>query len=158
MLDITIAILSNVVYYINIRIFKGDKMVRLIILYYLNIKSTHGYEIQKYIQVTGVNQWANVKSGSIYYALSKMEKAGEVKLIKETIHGSRTRKIYEITEKGRAELNKSIRNEMEKLLVPIGTEKYILPMFLDEITMDESNSIIHKHIEKLNEHLEYWKR
>jgi DNA-binding PadR family transcriptional regulator len=132
-------------------------MVRLIILYYLNIKATHGYEIQKYIQVAGFNRWANVKSGSIYYALNKMEKEGEVKLVKETIHGSRTRKIYEITDKGREELNKSIRGEMEKFLVPIGTEKYILPMFVDEITKDESDLIINKHIEKLNEQLKYWK-
>lgn len=132
-------------------------MVKLIILYYLNIKSTHGYEIQKYIQTTGFNQWANVKSGSIYYALSKMEKDGEVKLVKETIHGSRTRKIYDITNKGRVELNKSIKLEMEKFLVPIGTEKYILPMFVDEITKSESDFIINKHLEKLNEQLEYWK-
>ena len=39
-------------------------MVRILILYYLNIKTTHGYEIQKFIQETGLEQWTQIKSGS----------------------------------------------------------------------------------------------
>lgn len=131
-------------------------MVKAIILYYLSIKATHGYEIQKYIQTTGFAVWAKVKSGSIYYALSKMEKNGEVELVKEEAHGSRVRRIYNITDKGRSELEKVINEELSKYLVPIGTEKFVLPMFIDKIDKEKGISIIDKHIKELNETLEYW--
>lgn len=131
-------------------------MVKVIILYYLSIKATHGYEIQKYIQTTGFASWTNVKSGSIYYALNKMEKNGEVELIKEESHGSRVRRIYNITDKGRNELEKVINDELSKYLVPIGTEKFIIPMFMNEIDKENAINIIDNHIKELNKSLEYW--
>jgi DNA-binding PadR family transcriptional regulator len=132
------------------------EMVKAIILYYLSIKATHGYEIQKYIQTTGFSVWAKVKSGSIYYALSKMEKNGEVELVKEETNGSRVRRIYKITEKGRKELEKVLNEELAKYLVPIGTEKFILPMLINKIDKDKGIDIIDKHIKELNKTLEYW--
>lgn len=132
-------------------------MVKAIILYYLSVKATHGYEIQKYIQTTGAVVWAKIKSGSIYYALSKMEKSGEVELVKEEAHGSRVRRIYKITDKGRDELEKVINEELAKYLVPIGTEKFIIPMFLNKTDKKKGFNIIDKHIKELNEALEYWK-
>lgn len=131
-------------------------MVKAIILYYLSIKSTHGYEIQKYIQTTGFSVWAKVKSGSIYYALGKMEKTGEVELIKEEANGSRVRRIYKITDKGRKELEKVINEELAKYLVPIGTEKFVIPMLMNKIDKEKGIDIIDKHIKELNETLEYW--
>ncbi|BCZ48684.1 PadR family transcriptional regulator [Clostridium gelidum] len=131
-------------------------MVKAIILYYLSVKATHGYEIQKYIQTTGFEIWAKVKSGSIYYALSKMEKNGEVELVKEEANGSRVRRIYKITDKGRSELEKVINEELSKYLVPIGTEKFIIPMLMNKIDKEKGITIIDKHIKELNETLEYW--
>lgn len=132
-------------------------MVKAIILYYLSIKATHGYEIQKYIQTTGAGVWAKVKSGSIYYALSKMEKNGEVELVKEEAHGSRIRRIYKITDKGRNELEQSINEELSKYLVPIGTEKFIIPMLMNKIEKEKGFKIIDKHIRELKEAMEYWR-
>lgn len=132
-------------------------MVKVLILEYLKIKPTHGYEIQKYIQAAGFSNWAKIKSGSIYYALSKMEKNGEVELVKEETKGSRVRRIYKITEKGINELNKALKLELKKYLVPIGTEKYLLPMFIANISKDEACKIIKEHIDSLKEELEYWK-
>jgi len=131
-------------------------MVKAIILYYLSVKATHGYEIQKYIQTAGFEIWAKVKSGSIYYALSKMEKNGEVELVKEEANGSRVRRIYKITDKGRNELEKVINEELSKYLVPIGTEKFIIPMLMNKIDKEKGITIIDKHIKELNETLEYW--
>jgi len=131
-------------------------MVKVLILYYLSIKETHGYEMQKYIQNTGMSAWAKVKSGSIYYALSKMEEKGEVELAEEKTQGSRVRRIYRITEKGREELKKALKLELSKNLVPIGTEKFISPSFLCEIDKKSGIEIITKHIKELKENLEYW--
>lgn len=132
-------------------------MVKLIILYYLNIKSTHGYEIQKFIQATGLEVWAKIKSGSIYYALNKMEKNGEVELYKEETHGSKVRKIYRITEKGRVELNNTIIEELGKSLTPIGTDKFIIPITFGKVNKEEAINVINKHIKELEKTLEYWK-
>ncbi|MGL5715142.1 MAG: PadR family transcriptional regulator [Paraclostridium sp.] len=131
-------------------------MVKLIILYYLNIKSTHGYEIQKFIQATGLDVWAKVKSGSIYYALSKMEKNGEVELYKEETVGSKVRKIYQITEKGKKELKNTIEQELDKPLMPIGTDKFIIPVTFNRLDKNEAISIVNKHIKSLEETLDYW--
>ena len=131
-------------------------MVKLIILYYLNIKSTHGYEIQKFIQAAGLDVWAKVKSGSIYYALSKMEKNGEVELYKEETIGSKVRKIYKITEKGKNELKKTIEDELDKSLMPIGTDKFIIPITFNRIDKQDAIAIINKHIKSLEKALDYW--
>lgn len=131
-------------------------MVKLIILYYLNIKSTHGYEIQKFIQATGIDVWAKIKSGSIYYALTKMEKNGEVELYKEEMNGSKVRKIYKITEKGKLELKNTIKHELEKPLIPIGTDKFIIPMTFNRLEKEQAVEIINKHIEDLEDMLNYW--
>lgn len=131
-------------------------MVKALILYYLNIKSTHGYEIQKYIQTTGLSTWAKVKSGSIYYALSKMEQKGEVELVKEETQGSRVRRIYKITDKGREELKKVLKGELGKNLVPIGTDKFIIPMFMNQLDKESAIKLINEHIEELKSTLEYW--
>ncbi|MEG1409142.1 MAG: PadR family transcriptional regulator [Terrisporobacter sp.] len=131
-------------------------MVKLLILYYLNIKSTHGYEIQKFIQATGLDVWAKVKSGSIYYALSKMEKNGEVELYKEESNGSKVRKIYRITEKGKLELKTTIEQELNKPLMPTGTDKFIIPITFNRLDKEAAIEIINNHIKSLEETLDYW--
>ena len=72
-------------------------MIRALILYYLSIKPTHGYEIQKFIQLLGTDQWMKIQSGSIYYALTKLEKEKCIDVLREERTGSRVRKIYKIT-------------------------------------------------------------
>lgn len=84
-------------------------MIRGIILYYLNIKPTHGYEIQQFINMSGMDQWTKIQSGSIYYALTKLEKERNIAVCREERTGSRVRKIYEITEQGRTTLLEEMR-------------------------------------------------
>lgn len=132
-------------------------MVKIIILYYLNIKATHGYEIQKFIQASGFETWTNIKPGSIYYALSKMEKSGEVKLVREENRGSRVRRIYEITDLGITELKKAIEKELNEPLVPLNIDKFILPITFNKLDKNEAISIIDERIKELNKKLEYWK-
>lgn len=132
-------------------------MVKIIILYYLNIKATHGYEIQKFIQASGFETWTNIKPGSIYYALSKMEKSGELKLVREENRGSRVRRIYEITDLGVTELKKAIEKELNEPLVPLNIDKFILPITFNKLDKNEAISIIDNRIKELNKKLEYWK-
>lgn len=126
-------------------------MIRALILYFLSIKQTHGYEIQKYIQLNQMNDWTTIQSGSIYYALSKLEKDGLIEIVKEEYVGKKPRKIYGITEKGRQELQNTL---LELVSQPIYNEKsdkfvaYPLMSNLDENLLKER---IQSHTENLKQ-------
>lgn len=131
-------------------------MVKLLILYYLNIKETHGYEIQKFLQASGFDTWTSIKAGSIYYALNKMEKEGEIALVREETRGSRVRRIYKITDLGITRLKKTIEKELAKPLVPLNLDKFILPITFNKLDKDVAIKLIEEHMKELNKTLEYW--
>lgn len=131
-------------------------MIRGLILYYLNIKPTHGYEIQLFIKVSGMDQWAKVQSGSIYYALNKLEKEKCIQVLREERTGSRVRKIYEITDLGREELEREMRKELATPIIETGSLKYIVYPMISVLSPGETKSIIKKHIADLSETKKYW--
>lgn len=131
-------------------------MVRGIILYYLNIKPTHGYEIQQFISLSGMDQWTDIKSGSIYYALAKLEKEGNIAEQREERTGSRVRKIYEITEKGRQALAEEMRQELRMPLFEIGSAKFVTSPILASLSQNEVEEILAEHIKQLQKNKEYW--
>jgi DNA-binding PadR family transcriptional regulator len=122
------------------------------------MKPTHGYEIQKFLQVSGTDQWAKTQSGSIYYALTKLEKEKHIKVLREERTGSRVRKIYEITKSGREELHREMAEELDKPLSPIGSMKFFTEPMISTLSKDEINRIVSNHIEKLKEQREYWEK
>ncbi len=131
-------------------------MIRGFILYYINIKPTHGYEIQKFLQISGMEQWAKIQSGSIYYALTKLEKEKHIKVLKEERTGSRVRKIYEITPSGKKELYKEMAEELNKPLWPVSTMKFITGPMLRTLSKEECLKILDKHMEALKEQENFW--
>lgn len=124
-------------------------MIKTLILYYLSLKPTHGYEIQKFIQVNHMDSWTKIQSGSIYYALAKLEKEGLIKLHQEENVGGKLRKVYEITTQGRNALVEGIKNELNRDLYDIGSDKFIIYPILYGIGKEEIIRQIKKHIEKL---------
>lgn len=133
-------------------------MVSAFILYYLNMKPTHGYEIQKFLQMSGAEQWAKIQSGSIYYALTKLEKEKHIKVNREERTGSRVRKIYEITESGKKELHQLMAEELDKPISNIGSMKFLTDPMLSTLDKDEMVKIINNHIAKLQEQKEFWEK
>lgn len=131
-------------------------MIRTLILYYLNIKPTHGYEIQKFLQVSGADRWTKIQSGSIYYALTKLEKDGAVRVLREEKTGARIRKIYEITQSGKLELKEEIQKELQTPIVPTGSNKFLLHNILDVLPKDILQKNLEKHIKYLIEQKKYW--
>ncbi len=131
-------------------------MVRCFILYYLNIKSTHGYEIQQYINMSGMEQWTKIQSGSIYYALTKLEKEKNIAVVREEHTGARVRKIYEITEQGKHTLISEMKNELASPLFSIGSPKFNIFPILSSLSDKELKSIITSHITELQQTKEYW--
>ncbi|WP_173708669.1 helix-turn-helix transcriptional regulator [Clostridium beijerinckii] len=133
-------------------------IIKVLILYYLSIKSTHGYEIQKFIQTNHMDKWTKIQSGSIYYALNKLEKDGLIVLKEEIGSGSKARKIYKITDKGRDELKELVKNEIANELYPSGSDKFIIYPFLNTLDKQSMISLIHSHINGLRDKITYLKK
>ena len=133
-------------------------MIKALILYYLNIKSTHGYEIQKFIQINHMDKWTKIQSGSIYYALGKMEKEGLI-VIKNTVGtGSKARKTYAITEKGKDELKEMVKEELDKELLASGSDKFLIYPILNTLDTSVVLAKVESHIEKIKAKIEYLKK
>lgn len=131
-------------------------MIRALILYYLNIKPTHGYEIQRFIQLSGIDKWAKIQSGSIYYALTKLEKEKNISVLREEHTGSRVRKIYEITSKGKDTLSEEMKQALAEPLFSVGSPKFIISPIMDSLSLEDIETIIQKHIKELKETEEFW--
>ena len=128
-------------------------LIKALILYFLSIKPTHGYEIQKYIQLNDLDDWTRIQSGSIYYALAKLSKDNLIELHDEREVDSRTRKIYTITNKGRLELKKLLLNEFNKPIYFVGSDKFLAYPFINEISKEKLISTVNSHIQGLNKKL-----
>ena len=124
-------------------------MIKALILYYLSLKPTHGYEIQKFIQLNHMDSWTKIQSGSIYYALGKLEKEGLIKLQREEAIGTKVRKIYEITPKGKEELKVCVKEELNREIYDIGSDKFIIYPILQGIEKQEVIAQVEKHINEL---------
>lgn len=124
-------------------------MVQLLILYYLSLKATHGYEIQKFIQLNHMDEWNNIKSGSIYYAMSKLERDGLIALVKRVGESEKTKCIYSITEKGIMRLREMALIELNKPLGSISSDKFLVYPIVANLTKDEILSSINSHVIEL---------
>lgn len=131
-------------------------MIRGIILCYLKIKPTHGYEIQQYLQLSGVEHWAKIQSGSIYYALASLEKEKNIEVLREERTGSRVRKIYRITEKGMDTLQDEMKEALKTPITNLGSIKFFTSPILCTLSREDIVEITGNHIRELKEQKEYW--
>lgn len=133
-------------------------MIRVLILYFLNIKPTHGYEIQKFIALNHMNDWTKIQSGSIYYAISKLEKQGAIELVREEGTGQKARKIYAITDIGRDELGKLLLEECKKPIYSTKSDKFVAYPFVSGIDKEMLVKVVKRHIEKLQKEMDDLKK
>ena len=129
-------------------------MIQLLILYYLSLKSTHGYEIQKFIQLNHMEEWNNIKSGSIYYAMNKLQHDGLIALVKTEGNTEKKKLIYSITEKGQASLREMALTELNKPIAGIISEKYLVYPIIANLKKEEILSSINGHILELQSKLQ----
>lgn len=65
----------------------------------------HGHQIRREAHLNRTDTWSNVKPGSLYGALQRMEKDGAIEVVRTEQEGNRPeRTVYAITDKGRSEL------------------------------------------------------
>ncbi|CAM3421653.1 PadR family transcriptional regulator [Marinicrinis lubricantis] len=131
-------------------------MPNLIILALLRDRPMHGYEIQQIIQTSRMDVWANLLSGSIYYALNKMEQDGLIRTNSEERTGARLRKIYAITDKGKDMFRDLVR---ESLLVPPHSVKSDFAVglnWIDAVPKEEALALLQQNLQQTEQTLQQW--
>jgi len=79
-----------------------------LILAILNFEDASGYEIKKHSTEGSFSHFVDISYGSIYPTLSRLEKDGLVTCRSEAQSGKPDKKVYSITEAGRAEFLSTI--------------------------------------------------
>lgn len=82
---------------------------RLVILGLLRERPLYGYELKQIIE-EHMGDWTNIAFGSIYFALGKLAEEGFVTQVATEQEGRRpSRTVYQITDAGRAEFLRLLR-------------------------------------------------
>ncbi|MGE0206292.1 MAG: PadR family transcriptional regulator [Candidatus Babeliales bacterium] len=73
----------------------------------------HGYEIRQELESWNAEKWANIAYGSLYFALKSMAEEGLVQPVcsDATVQEASGKTIYEITESGKEEFKRLLRNQ-----------------------------------------------
>ena len=126
--------------------------VRTAILGYLFEKECHGYELKKKIEHE-MKGWADIKFGSIYFALRSLQSEKLVKKVRsEKNSGKPSRTIYRITKAGRMEL----RRHLSEILVHPKRiyNPYLIGVFFGKhLEPDEFLGYLKKHLTEIEQTL-----
>ncbi|QOR67965.1 PadR family transcriptional regulator [Cytobacillus suaedae] len=131
-------------------------MTKLIVLGLLRNKEMHGYEIQTIIQESRMDRWSNVLSGSIYYALNKMENEQIIEVVKEERTGARIRKIYKITENGEQQYQQLLRENLKLQPHSLKSDFMLSLAMIQQLPKDEARSILEENLAQLNKLKAEW--
>jgi len=132
-------------------------MANLIILALLRDRPMHGYEIQQYIQMSRMDEWANLLSGSIYYALNKMEQDGLIRAEAEERTGARLRKIYGITEKGEELFLQLVRESLTLAPHSVKSDFSVSLNWIEAIPKEEALELLEQNLRQVEETLAHWR-
>jgi DNA-binding PadR family transcriptional regulator len=87
----------------------------LTVLALLFEKPMHPYEMQRMIRERGKDQLVNLKRGSLYHAIERLEAAGMIDAVETSREGRRPeRTVYKITDLGREELEEWLRELLSR--------------------------------------------
>jgi DNA-binding PadR family transcriptional regulator len=89
--------------------------VRLVILGLLRERPLYGYEIKQIIE-EHMNDWTSIAFGSIYFALDRLADEKYVEKVEVEQKGKRpSRSVYQITESGREEFVRLLRESWQQV-------------------------------------------
>lgn len=128
--------------------------VRLVILGLLRQRALYGYEIKQIIE-DHMGDWTSIAFGSIYFALDKLAEEGFIERISVEQQGKRpSRSIYEITQSGRDEFLRLLRDGWQQ----IEQEHYDLDIclfFLNSLPLEEVKDYLRMRQTVLQETLKH---
>jgi len=127
---------------------------RLVILGLLREQPLHGYEIKQIIE-EHMGDWTSIAFGSIYFALGKLSEEGLIEMVATEKEGNRpSRSIYQITEAGRAEFLRLLRevwSEPERQYFAID----VALAFMNALPAQEVKGYLQKRVGQLEGLLHY---
>jgi DNA-binding PadR family transcriptional regulator len=121
-------------------------MTRLMVLGLLATRSMTGYEIQQFLELSHTDKWAGILPGSIYHALKKMEKESLLAIESVESVGHRTKAAYKITDAGREEYRKLIRETLALPSMNFPTQLYTGLMFAVELPSEDVVAALEEQI------------
>ena len=130
--------------------------MRLLVLGLLEREPMHGYEIQKWLEISHTELWAEVLPGSIYHALRQMEKEGLVEVRATEQHGHRARAIYALTEAGRAMFQWLLREGWQQAPSTFPSDLYTLLTFSHRLPSEERRVGLQAMLSALEKALAQW--
>ncbi|MFH1774929.1 MAG: PadR family transcriptional regulator [Methanobacteriota archaeon] len=114
-------------------------LAKLAVLGVLIEKPMHGYELKQYFETRMPVFWM-INYGSIYPTLKKLEKEGFV-TAKTEVSGPTSKIVYEITEEGRREFQKILKERIKRE-VYIRDEFTLHLFFLDYLDREEVKDLL----------------
>ena len=120
-------------------------MTKLLVLGILYEKSMSGYDIQNVLKMTDAERWGGVLSGSIYYALSKLEKDNYIEISSIKATGHRQKAIYTITEKGKEYLKQLVCEGLKESSLNYPTALYSAVSYMDTISKESAMVYLSEH-------------
>lgn len=125
--------------------------IEITILGLLMEENLYGYEIKKKI-VERLEDYVDIKFGSIYYAIKKAVDNGWVKRVgTEKEGGNPERYIYQIMPAGRKYYKKMLKQYFEHTLIHFDID--IVLMFYNSLAPEQKESFIEDRIEAVKEKL-----
>ena len=127
---------------------------RLVILGFLRSRPLYGYELKQMIEHV-MGDWTNIAFGSIYYALGKLTDEGFVtKAVTEQEGGRPSRTVYQITDTGRAEFVRLLREVWQQQEQPT-YDLDIALTFLSALSTEEVTGYLQARVEAMEGTLKY---
>jgi DNA-binding PadR family transcriptional regulator len=113
-----------------------------------------GYDVVQFLRKTRVERWTDVKIGSIYYAIGKLQENGAIEEVRKERQGKQPEKtIYRITSEGEDRF-KSMQEEAFQGLYPHFYGFKLALKFNVHRTADEIASFAETAIEQIDEYVE----
>jgi DNA-binding PadR family transcriptional regulator len=126
--------------------------IEITILGLLMEENLYGYEIKKKIE-DRLEDYVDIKFGSIYYAIKKAVDNGWVKRVgTEKDSGNPERYIYEIMPNGKKHYKKLLKQYFEKTLIHFDID--IVLMFFNYLSVDQKKQFIEQRIALLKDKLD----
>jgi len=119
--------------------------MEILVLSSIARKPMHGYEIKLEFRYKHVSWWTKADHGHIYATLNRLEKQGHIQVVEG---GSRRRKVFDVTEQGRAHLQQMlVETGRSRDATAFDIDLFVSSSFLLEL--DEALAVLDERVEVL---------
>lgn len=115
------------------------------------LQPVHGYDVQRELLSWDVEQWANVKPGSIYHALKKLAADDCLSVVShQQVDNRPARTTYEMTPKGEEEFQSLLRQKLWEVDHPLDSF-WVAWSFLTVLSIRESSAMLRNRANQLRD-------